>query len=111
MAKWATYSIVIGLIAIIAPYLFSVLGWDSLIVGKVTPFIAIVAGTLGILVHFYLLIRAQKISGNGVLLLVSILLVIYGLAFQQLLIKNATYFSLAGVLLIALWIALPTKRP
>lgn len=110
MGKWATYSIVFGLIAIVAPYVLSILGWNNTHVSTTTPVIAMVAGTLGVLMHVYLLIQAKKLSGNATILLISILLVFYGLALQQLKIDNATYLSLVGVMLIAIWIAIPTKR-
>lgn len=110
MSKWATYSIVIGLIAIVMPYLLSVFGWRSGVISDATPFIAMVSGTFGVLVHVILLVQSKRLSGNALLLLVSIVLVLFGLALQQLEIKNATYLSLAGVLLIAVWIAIPAKR-
>jgi peptidoglycan/LPS O-acetylase OafA/YrhL len=110
MTKWATYSIVVALFAMLLPFLFMALDAIEMTANPLFPIIALFFGGLGVLIHLFSMLKSDTINGSGLLLLTSILSIIYGFSLSSLGIKNAKYLLLIGALLVAVWIMVPNKK-
>ncbi|HLW30439.1 MAG TPA: hypothetical protein VKX29_06250 [Brumimicrobium sp.] len=110
MAKWGTYFILAALFTIVLPFILMIFEAFSISENPIFPFLSLLFGGLGVVLHLINIIRTGEINTSSIILLTSILLLIYGFSLNVLDVPNAHYLLLVGTLLIALWIMLPGSK-
>lgn len=110
MDKFGTYTIIIALIMMLLPDIFSVFGVEDLMTEPIYPMITIALGGVGVILHVLNLFLRKQLSFSAITLLISVALIISGVSLSKLEIANAHYLTLIGLLLVALWIAVPQKK-
>lgn len=110
MLKWGTYLIVGALAFMLLPFLLGYFGNLELANSPIMPFFSILFGGAGVLIHLYSTVKNNTISLQVVMLLIAVLAIIYGISFSHLGIENARYLTLAGTILVALWLIVPNKK-
>lgn len=110
MLKWGTYLIVGALVFMLLPFLLTYIRLDEVARSPILPFFSILLGGTGVIIHLFSIIKNNTISGQAIILLTAVLAIIFGIAFKSLGIENAKYLTLAGAILVALWLILPNKK-
>ncbi|RFC55702.1 hypothetical protein [Brumimicrobium aurantiacum] len=109
MTKWATYSFVIALISMLLPTIFNALGFEGSTIIDFLPYFSIVFGSAGVILLFSSMMKNKSINLSGVMLLLSITLIIYGVSLNRLAIEGSSYLLLTGVVVIGVWLIIPNK--
>jgi len=110
MSKFGTYAIVLAIIMMLLPDILSVFGFTNLFDKHIYALITLIIGGLGILSHVIYLIIQKQMTLTSTTLLASVAFVISGVSLSALDVDNTKYLTLSGLLLIALWIAVPQKK-
>lgn len=110
MSKFGTYAIIAAIVLMLIPDIMAVFGVDEVMTHPAYPIITMSLGALGILIHVVNLVKEGEFSLSALTLLVSISLIISGVSLSALNILWTQYLTLAGLLMIALWIAIPQKK-
>ncbi|MEX2485377.1 MAG: hypothetical protein WED10_12475, partial [Brumimicrobium sp.] len=74
------------------------------------PVLSIILVTVGVIIHLINSVQSKNLTLTTAIILLSVLSIIYGFSLVQVHIKNAEYLSLAGILLIVVWLFVPLKR-
>lgn len=113
LQKIGTYAIALAVISMILP---SMLGYfigenDSFLFKIPWSYFILSFGSLGVLLFIIKGIKEkQKFNSSTVMMLLGIYLILIGFALEKMDMAYSRYILLAGLLLIALWITIPTKK-
>ncbi len=110
MSKFGTYAIVVAIIMMLIPDILSVFGFTNLIDKHIYALITLIIGGAGVVLHVVHLIMNKQMTLTSTILLASVAFVISGVSLSALGFDNTKYLTLSGLLLIALWIAIPQKK-
>jgi peptidoglycan/LPS O-acetylase OafA/YrhL len=110
ISKIGTYLVVIAILLMLLPSILSVFGVNEVMEESFYPILTILLGSMGVLLHAANLLVKQQFSMNALALLSSVLFVISGVSLSSLGYVNMKYLTLFGLLIIALWIAIPQKK-
>ena len=110
MTKWGTYSIIVALLAMLLPFIL--ISFDVVEIGNhpIFPIMSLFFGGLGVVMHFFAMLKSNALNGSALLLLTSIMSIIFGFSLGSLGIENSKYLLLVGTLLVAVWIIVPNKK-
>lgn len=92
------------------PEIIAVFGGSNTMSDPAYPILTISIGGVGIIMHLVTLVRSRQLNISGLTLLLSVALIIAGVCLSRLDIYYTEYLTLAGLLLIAFWIAVPQKK-
>jgi hypothetical protein len=110
ISKFGTYLVVIALVLMLLPDILSVFGVNNVMEESFYPMLALLLGSSGVLLHAINLFIKKEFSFTALALLSSVLFVISGVSLSALGYDNMKYMTLFGLLIIALWIAIPQKK-
>jgi Ca2+/Na+ antiporter len=92
------------------PDILTVFDVTGVMDSPIYPVITMVLGGVGVLMHVINLVHKKQFTFTALTLLASIGFVIAGVSMSALDYGNMKYLTLAGLLLIVLWIAIPQKK-
>lgn len=110
MSRYGTYIIVIAIVLMLTPDILEVFGVSDVMSEPIYPIITLCLGGLGVIIHFINLIQKKEFSWSAGALLLSVAMIIAGVSLSALNIQYTQYITLAGLLLVALWIAVPQRK-
>lgn len=108
MAKWANSLIIGATISMIVPFILDYFDWLHNV--YFWPVLSMILVSVGVLIHVIQVILMKKLNTQTVVLLLSIISIIYGFSLVQINVKNAEYLLLIGVLLIVIWLFVPSRK-
>lgn len=92
------------------PDILAVFDVKGVMDGPIYPVITMILGGVGVLMHIINLALQKQLTFTALILLASVGFVIAGVSLSALDYTNTKYLTLAGLLLIAVWIAIPQKK-
>jgi len=110
ISKIGTYLVAIAIVLMILPAILSVFGLKDVMEESFYPMLIILLGGVGVLLHAINLFIKKEFSINALALLSSVLFVVLGVSLSTLGYESMKYMTLLGLLIIALWIAIPQKK-
>lgn len=110
MSRYGTFAIIAAIILMLIPDIMDVFGVSDVMTEPIYPIITLSLGAIGIIIHVINLIQHRQFSWSALTLLSSVALIITGVSLSAFNINNIHYVTLAGLLLIGLWIAIPQKN-
>lgn len=110
MSRFGTYSIITAIVLMLLPDILLVFEVEDVMTDPVYPILTMAVGGFGILLHVVSLVKEGGFSFSAFILLTSIALIISGVSLSALNVTGTHYLTLAGLLMIALWIAIPQKK-
>lgn len=108
MVKWANSLIIGATISMIVPLILDYFEWLRNV--YFWPGLSILLVTLGVLMHVIQSAVKKKLNVQTIMLLLSITSIVYGFSLVQINVKHAEYLLLTGMLLIIVWLFVPSGK-